>query len=73
MATDPVCGRDVAEGVINQTVGQIPAGAPEVPTGQGAKRFHDGRWWYFCSFQCRQQFLAAPDRYVQQAAEEPRT
>jgi len=69
MATDPVCGRDVAEGVINQSVGNIPAGAPEVPTGQGVKRFHAGRWWYFCSFQCRQKSLAAPDSYGQRAAE----
>lgn len=67
MATDPVCGREVADSIINQTVGHIPAGAPEMPTGQGTKRFHAGQWWYFCSFQCRQKFLAAPDSYTQQA------
>lgn len=64
MATDPVCGRDVAENLINQTVGHIPAGAPEIPTGQGVKRFHDGHWYYFCSFQCRQKFVASPDVYA---------
>jgi YHS domain-containing protein len=67
LAVDPVCGKAVAEGLINTSTGQVAAGAPEVGAGGGAKHFHAGQWWYFCSFLCRQRFLATPDTYVQKA------
>ncbi len=54
---------------MNASVGRVAAGAPEVGTGGGTKRFHAGQWWYFCSFQCRQKFLASPDSYVQKAGQ----
>jgi YHS domain-containing protein len=67
LATDPVCGKDIPTSVVNQPVGQVQAGAPEIDPAAGTKRFHAGQWWYFCSVQCRQKFLAAPETYVERA------
>jgi YHS domain-containing protein len=64
MAVDPVCGKEIAESVVNQTVGHIPAGAPEIDPAAGTKRFHNGTWYYFCSIQCRQKFIASPEGYA---------
>jgi len=67
LALDPVCGREITESVINTAVGQVSAGAPEIASGTGTKRYYDGQWWYFCSFQCRQKFLATPGEYAEKA------
>jgi len=32
---------------------------------EGGPHFvHDGRTWFFCSTQCRDEFAAAPDRFA---------
>jgi len=45
------------------------AGATVTDPTFGTKSFHDGRWFYFCSMACRQRFIAAPARYLQQGEE----
>jgi putative ABC transport system ATP-binding protein len=35
-----------------------------VETGAGPHREHDGRTWWFCSAHCRDEFAAAPDRFL---------
>jgi putative ABC transport system ATP-binding protein len=35
-----------------------------VETGVGPHREHDGRTWWFCSTHCRDEFAAAPDRFL---------
>lgn len=61
---DPVCGREIDTDVMNQTVGAIPAGAPEVDPAKGTKRFHDGSWYYFDSLECRMRFVSNPEAYI---------
>ena len=63
MALDPVCGREVAERDVDALGGRLPGGARERPSGAGVKRFHAGRWRYFCSVQCRLAFMATPDDF----------
>ena len=36
----------------------------------GAKRFYKGRWYYFCSLECRLTFMATPDEFIEGAAAE---
>ncbi len=67
MVTDPVCGRSVDTSLIDTPVGKVSGGAPEVRSGSGAKRFHAGQWWYFCSYGCTQRFLGGPDPFVEKA------
>ena len=52
---------------VNATAGHIPAGAPETNPAAGTKRFHDGKWYYFCSMACRQKFVATPDEWIAKA------
>ena len=35
---------------------------------RGTKRYHAGRWYYFCSLACRQKFISSPELYVGQEA-----
>ncbi len=44
---DPVCGRDISTEDLEQTVGSIAAGEPEVDPTKGTKRFHDDQWSTF--------------------------
>lgn len=69
MAVDIVCGKEVADSAVNESVGSVRGGANETDPSQGTKRFHEGRWYYFCSLQCRQQFVAKPDEVIAQAKE----
>ncbi len=45
--------------------GRVPGGAPERASGTGAKRFYQGRWYYFCSLDCRLKFMATPDEFIE--------
>ncbi len=49
-------------------VGRVSAGAPETDPSAGTKRFHKGKWYYFCSMACRIKFLARPEEYIAKAA-----
>ncbi|HCV00757.1 MAG TPA: hypothetical protein DGL25_06095 [Dehalococcoidia bacterium] len=64
MAVDVVCGVEVAEGDVDAVTGQVPGGAPELGSGNGAKRFYQGLWYYFCSLECRLKFMATPDEFI---------
>ncbi len=64
MAKDPVCGKEIDEQAVRAVTGQTIHGAQEVDPTQGTRRFHDGKWYYFCSLDCRSQFLANPSAYI---------
>ena len=64
MAIDPVCGKEVDEAVVRATTGQTEGGANEVDPAQGTRRFHDGKWYYFDSVDCRFRFMANPAAYI---------
>jgi len=64
MVKDPVCGRELNTEDLEQTVGSIAAGAPEVDPTKGTKRFHDGQWYYFHNLDCRMKFVSQPEAYI---------
>ncbi|MXW26473.1 MAG: YHS domain-containing protein [Dehalococcoidia bacterium] len=51
--------------------GHVAGGAPERASGMGAKRFYRGRWYYFCSLECRLKFMATPDEFIEGAGPPP--
>jgi YHS domain-containing protein len=63
---DPVCRREVNADAINEHVGKVAGGAGQTDPGHGTKWFHDGRWIYFCSVDCRRQFMAEPARFMKE-------
>ena len=67
MAQDPVCGKEIDEAVARATTGRTLHGAAEVDPQQGTRRFHNGKWYYFCGLECRAKFLATPETYLKQA------
>ncbi|MDY0068177.1 MAG: YHS domain-containing protein [Steroidobacteraceae bacterium] len=64
MVKDPVCGKDVDDQKINEGESFAGSGAHVTDPSFGTKRFHDGKWYYFCSMACRQRFIANPARYL---------
>lgn len=48
MRTDPVCGMEVDENKVPQ----------EMRVG------HSGRYFYFCSTECRDEFIGNPQMYI---------
>lgn len=64
MAKDPVCGREIDTTQQQASVGRTVVGAPEVNPEFGTRRFHDGKWYTFCSLDCRSRFMASPDQYL---------
>ncbi len=67
MASDPVCGKEIDEAAARAETGQTRHGAIEVDPQAGTRRFHDGKWYYFCSLECRTKFMGSPDTYLEQA------
>jgi len=65
MAKDPVCGKEINPADVQAQSGQTMYGAREVDPGRGTRGFHEGRWYYFCSLDCRAKFLASPALYAQ--------
>ena len=65
MPKDPVCGKDIDEAGARARTGQTTHGASEVDPSQGTRSFHNGKWYYFCSLDCRSKFLAGPSKYSQ--------
>jgi YHS domain-containing protein len=68
MAKDPVCGMEIDPAQQNARAGSTVAGAPEVNPEYGTRRFHDGKWYTFCSLDCRSKFMANPDQYIKAEA-----
>ena len=64
MAKDPVCGKELDPASMQARTGQTMYGAPEVDPKQGTRGFHEGRWYYFCSLECRSKFQASPKLYL---------
>jgi YHS domain-containing protein len=67
MAKCPVCATDVDEGAARATTGQTAFGAAEVDPEKGTRRFHDGKWYYFDSLDCRSKFMVTPDTFIGEA------
>ncbi len=67
MARDLVCGKEIDEAVARAESGQTRYGASEVDPTKGTRRFHNGKWYYFCSMDCRIKFIANADAYIEQA------
>lgn len=56
MQRDLVCG----ETLTDADVRGVDTGA----SPRATKRWHRGRWWYFCGLWCRARFVAAPQAYL---------
>ena len=67
MAQCPVCEVDINEAAARAETGQTAYGASEVDPNMGTRRFHDGRWYYFDTLDCRSKFMVAPETYLEQA------
>ena len=66
MATCPVCENTVDEAAARTQSGQTAHGAFEVDPAKGTRQFHNGKWYYFDSLECRSKFMAHPDTYLKQ-------
>ncbi len=64
MVECPVCGKEVDEQAAKTTTGFTAYGASETDPTKGTRQFHDGKWYYFDSLECRSKFLASPETYV---------
>ncbi|MGA3399826.1 MAG: hypothetical protein ABSC95_11445 [Acetobacteraceae bacterium] len=64
MAQCPVCGQTVDEAAAKQTTGFTAHGASETDPTKGTRQFHDGKWVYFDSLECRSKFLINPEQYT---------
>ncbi|MBI3052516.1 MAG: hypothetical protein HYY77_00410 [Betaproteobacteria bacterium] len=58
MAQCPVCGKSIDEAAARATTGQTAFGAAEVDPAKGTRQFHDGKWYYFDTLECRSKFMA---------------
>ncbi len=67
MAQCPVCGNSIDEAAARATTGQTKHGASEVDPAKGTRQFHNGKWYYFDTLECRSKFMARPDAYLKQA------
>lgn len=68
MVKDVVCGKEVDADLIDSGVSTVFGGAPQTEPSYGTKRFHDGKWYYFCSMACRQKFIASPTGYISEGS-----
>jgi YHS domain-containing protein len=64
MATCPVCGTTVDEAAARATSGFTAHGASEQDPTKGTRQFHDGKWVYFDTLECRSKFLVSPETYT---------
>jgi len=67
MAKCPVCGGPVDEAAARKSSGVTAHGATETDPTKGTRQFHDGKWVYFDSLECRSKFLAHPEAYPRSA------
>jgi YHS domain-containing protein len=58
MAQCPICGANVDEAAVRASTSQTAFGAAEVDPSKGTRQFHDGKWYYFDTLECRQKFMA---------------
>lgn len=69
MMKDPVCGKEVDDQKIDAGGAMAGSGALVTDPSFGTKRLHQGQWFYFCSMNCRQRFIANPDRYLKPSSQ----
>jgi YHS domain-containing protein len=67
MATCPVCGTEIDEAAARAQTGQTAHGASEVDPTKGTRSFHDGKWYYFDTLECRGKFVVNPETYLKSA------
>ena len=67
MAQCPVCANTIDEAAARATTGQTAHGASEVDPAKGTRQFHDGKWYYFDTLECRSKFMARPETYLKQS------
>jgi len=65
MAKDLVCGKEIDEAAVKLGGSRTDQGVAVVGTEVGTRRLHNGRWYYFCSLQCRSVFMQTPEKYEQ--------
>lgn len=61
MAQCSYCGKSVDEVAARASTGQTKHGAVEVDPAQGTRQFHDGKWHYFDTLECRSKFMSRQD------------
>ena len=71
MANCPVCDRPVDEAAIKAQTGRTAHGAKEVDPKMGTRQFHDDKWIYFDTLECRTKFMARPDAYLKRESGGP--
>ncbi|MBI2867208.1 MAG: YHS domain-containing protein [Chloroflexi bacterium] len=64
MTHDPVCGKEVDVEQLQRQQSTLPTGAKVVDPKAGTRRYHDGKWYYFCSLDCRRKFMENPEAFV---------
>ncbi len=64
MAQCPVCGNAIDEAAARASTGQTKHGASEVDPTRGTRQFHNGKWYYFDTLECRSKFMARPDTFL---------
>ena len=67
MARCPVCDKEIDEAAARAETGQTMYGASEVDPSKGTRIFHDGKWCYLDSLDCRSQFMVSPETYMEQS------
>lgn len=62
--TKQACPVPVNEDAAKAQTGTTAGGAKEVDPTAGTRAFHDDKWYYFCSIECRNKFTRNPDGYL---------
>jgi YHS domain-containing protein len=64
MAKDPVCGKEIDDTSLKAEAGRGLSGVSEVDPQKGTRSFYNGKWYTFCSLDCRSKFMATPAKYL---------
>jgi YHS domain-containing protein len=65
MTKCPVCQQAIDIEAADSLTGTTPGGAKEVDPEAGTRQFHDGKWYYFDTIECRNRFTQRPDSYLE--------
>jgi YHS domain-containing protein len=63
MAKDPVCGKEIDVEAVRSGGSRTAEGVAVVDPLQGTRSLHNGTWYYFCSIECRKDFMGTPEKY----------
>ena len=70
LVRDVVCGREVDTDAVNRQVATDYGGVGETDPSHGTKRYYKGKWYYFCSLECRMKFTVNPEQYIEASPQE---